>query len=362
MKMETDVFNEMRKLSETLTAAAAAYYNGDEPLMTDAAYDEGFSRLQTLEMLFPDAVQPNSPTQRVGSEPLGEFKKAEHSFPMLSLDNIFTEADWEAFHARMVKALGTPDVAYTIEPKYDGLALELVYRHGKLAAAITRGNGQVGEDVTANARTINNIPLELSMKTPPEIFEVRGEVLITKTGLEAANKRRVALGKTPFANARNAAAGSLKLLDSREVAKRPLRFFAHTPGYCTHGAANTQHGALALFAELGFDISTFGEQKTFSGKEVRRQFLKSAQQRDSFPHDIDGMVVKVDDGEYSEPVGSDIPLPALGDRLEVRSRAARDAPAGRRFSGGPHWRHHPRRPPQAGHGRRGNRRQRHPAQ
>jgi len=204
-----------------------AYYVLDAPTIPDAEYDKLFRELQAIEAAHPELRTADSPTQRVGGVPLPEFTQVQHAVPMLSLNNAFTAEEAEAFDRRCREGLGKEGIDYACEPKFDGLAITLRYENGVFVRGATRGDGFAGEDVTQNLRTVRNIPLRLSGKDVPPVLEVRGEVLMLRRDFERLNERQRTAGEKEFANPRNAAAGSLRQLDPKITAKRPLRFFAY---------------------------------------------------------------------------------------------------------------------------------------
>ena len=202
------------------------YYVLDAPEITDAEYDALFRELEAIEQAHPEWITPDSPTQRVGATPLTELAPVTHRVPMLSLGNAFSEAEVEAFDRRVRETLDAEHIEYSCEPKFDGLAVTLAYQDGRFVQGATRGDGYTGEDVSANLRTIRAIPLTLDAKHPPRLLEVRGEVLMLKRSFAQLNERQSARGERTFVNARNAAAGSLRQLDPKLTAARPLTFFA----------------------------------------------------------------------------------------------------------------------------------------
>src|SRR5687767_5891110 len=225
---------EARRRAETLRAEIERhnyqYYALDAPVVTDAEYDSLFRELQDLEAKYPELAVPESPTQRIGVEPQNQFGEVRHGVPMLSLGNAFEREEVASFDRRVREALGVERVEYAAEPKFDGLAINLTYADGVLVSGATRGDGYVGEDVTANLRTIRAIPLRLPVKRPPALIEVRGEVLMLKHDFLAMNEKQRDKGEREFVNARNAAAGALRQLDTRITASRPLTFYAYGIG------------------------------------------------------------------------------------------------------------------------------------
>jgi DNA ligase (NAD+) len=278
------------------------YHVRDAPEITDAEYDELFRELVALEAARPELALPDSPTQRVGAAPLPEFPEITHPTPMLSLNNAFSEAEVRAFDQRMREALGVPAVGYAVEPKLDGLAVRLTYREGTLAQGATRGDGTTGEDVTPNLRTVRTVPLRLAHGESPAELDVRGEVLIYRRDFEALNARQREAGEKAFANPRNAAAGSLRQLDSRVTARRPLRFFAYGVGAGSPASWESHSQALDRLARLGFPVC--GERDVVRGADgLLRYFESMAAKRARLPYGIDGVVYKVDRFEQQQRLG-----------------------------------------------------------
>ena len=293
----------IRQLTDLLNRYAYEYYTLDAPSVPDAEYDKLFRELEALERNHPELKLPDSPTQRVGGEPLAGFAEVRHEVPMLSLTNafspqdengVFDHAEMYAFDQRVRDGLDGGNPEYVIEPKFDGLAISLLYRDGVLVQAATRGDGTTGEDVTQNVKTVANIPLRLHGENPPELIEVRGEVLMLKADFAALNKRQAENGQKPFANPRNAAAGSLRQLDSRITAQRKLHFFPYSVARQQGGFVAEEHiQELTYFQELGFSLpdGNFGCFKNID--EVLAFYEQMQQKRPSLPYEIDGMVVKV---------------------------------------------------------------------
>ena len=293
----------IKYLTDLLNRYAYEYYTLDAPSVPDAEYDKLFRELEALERNHPELKLPDSPTQRVGGEPLAGFAEVRHEVPMLSLTNafspqdengVFDHAEMYAFDQRVRDGLDGGNPEYVIEPKFDGLAISLLYRDGVLVQAATRGDGTTGEDVTQNVKTVANIPLRLHGENTPELIEVRGEVLMQKADFAALNKRQAENGQKPFANPRNAAAGSLRQLDSRITAQRKLHFFPYSIARQQGGFASEEHiQELAYFQELGFSLpnGNFGCFKNID--EVLAFYEQMQQKRPSLPYEIDGMVVKV---------------------------------------------------------------------
>jgi DNA ligase (NAD+) len=280
------------------------YYVLDAPLISDAEYDTLFRELQSLEAEHPELVTSDSPTQRVGAAPLPEFASVVHATPMLSLSNAFADEEVQVFDRRVREGLGSEaEVAYAADPKFDGLAVSLSYEQGILVHGATRGDGTTGEDVTANLRTLHSIPLHLQGSGWPDRFEVRGEVLFWRSDFERLNARQRERGEKEYVNARNAAAGSLRQLDSRITATRPLRFFAYGVGSVKGAALPATHSALLdQLAEWGFPVAP--ERRRVSGLAgLLAYFAEIGRSRESLPYDIDGVVYKVDDLAAQERLG-----------------------------------------------------------
>ena len=296
---------ELERLAVLIAEADAAYYQEDAPLMTDAEYDAARLRNAAIEARFPDLKREDSPSDRVGATAHEGFAKAAHAAPMLSLDNAFSDEDVSDFADRIRRFLGLgaeEEVAITAEPKIDGLSLSLTYEKGKLKRAATRGNGEVGEDVTANARTLDDIPQKLSSKGWPDFIEIRGEVYMTKQDFAALNEREDAAGRKMFANPRNAAAGSLRQLDVEITKARPLCFFAYAWAAESAPFAATQHEAVQLFAEWGFTTNPLMIRTRTVG-ELLAAYRNIETQRADLPYDIDGVVYKVDRLDWQQRLG-----------------------------------------------------------
>ena len=296
----TAVPQEIRQEVERLRAELAVhnhrYYVLDEPLVSDAEYDQLFRRLVDLEAAYPELHDPASPTQKVGAPPLAAFTQVRHTVPMLSLANVVSRAEMQEFHQRVQRALETTqDIEYVAEPKIDGVAVELVYENGKLTVGSTRGDGVTGEDVTANLRTVRSIPLALrsqSAHPTPGRLEVRGEVFLPKTSFRRLNDTRAKAGEPLFANPRNATAGSLKQLDSSITAGRPLDFFCY-------GVGQIEGGMFASYWELRQALTLWGIKPVPLGRvcsTVENVFAVCDDleaRRDSLDYEIDGVVIKV---------------------------------------------------------------------
>ena len=301
---------ELARLAGLIARADRAYHSDDAPVMTDADYDALRRRNAEIEARFPALMRDNSPSLTIGAAPAEGFGKIRHSRRMLSLANAFSDEDAADFVAGIRRFLGLPEPAplnFTVEPKIDGLSLSLRYEDGMLVHAATRGDGETGEDVTANARTIADIPARL--KNAPDILEVRGEVYMAHADFADLNTRQAAIGGKTFANPRNAAAGSLRQLDPMITRARPLRFFAYAWGELSQPLADTQTGAIQRLAHLGFATNPlFRLCETLD--QMLAQYALIAQQRANLGYDIDGVVYKLDDL-------------ALQDRLGLRSTTPR---------------------------------------
>ena len=298
-----------RALAETLHRWNYEYYVLDNPSVPDAEYDKAFQELAALEDKYPELKTPTSPTQRVGGEVRSDLGKVKHSVPMLSIhtETDFTDAGASAFDGRVRRELAledsAPAVTYDCELKFDGLACSLRYEKGRLVSAATRGDGVVGEDVTANVKTIRTIPLEIPEAQLPDVIEVRGEVIMHKADFEALNKRQDAAGEKRFVNPRNAAAGALRQLDSRITATRPLHFYAYSVGEISDSAfASSQTELLDKLKSLGFPVADVRER--VAGPAALVAFhRKVAEIRSTLPFEIDGVVYKVDDFELQHRLG-----------------------------------------------------------
>jgi len=280
------------------------YYVLDEPEISDAEYDALFRRLEALERAHPELVTPDSPTQRVGATPQSEFATVRHHLQMLSLANATTREEVAEFDARVRKLLGRERVAYAVEPKLDGVAVELVYEHGLLVVGSTRGDGIVGENVTANLRTIRSVPLRLAAgrRRVPQVVDVRGEVYLPLAAFRRLNREREEAGLPVFANPRNSAAGSLKQLDPRVTAQRPLALACHGVGRLEGASVRTHAELLAAFADWG--LPPVPRHRVCPQLDaVYSAFEELEAARDSLPFEIDGVVVKVNDLELQRLLG-----------------------------------------------------------
>ncbi|HLK10959.1 MAG TPA: NAD-dependent DNA ligase LigA [Candidatus Binatia bacterium] len=290
-----DARAEVERLRREIRRHDHLYYVLDAPEITDAEYDALFRRLEALEKAHPELVTPDSPTQRVGGAPLSKFEPVRHRHPMLSLANATSREEVAEFDARVRKLAERAHVEYACEPKMDGVAVELVYEHGTLATGATRGDGTVGEDVTVNIRTIRSVPLTLHPGRPvPARLEVRGEVYLPLEPFRRLNREREEAGEPVFANPRNAAAGSLKQLDPRVTAARPLDLVCHGVGAFEGLGVRTQAELLAAFAEWGLrPVPRHTVARTLD--ELAAAFAALDAERDRLPFEIDGLVIKVND-------------------------------------------------------------------
>ena len=295
---------EHARLTEEIAAHDRAYYDDDAPVIPDAAYDALRARLEALEAAFPELKHEESPTQRVGARPSGKFAEVRHAVPMLSLGNAFTEEDVAAFETRIRRFLNLKDedvLAFTAEPKIDGLSASLRYEKGVLVTGATRGDGQTGENVTENLKTLNEIPKRLSGDVP-DVLEVRGEVYLSHADFAALNDAQEKAGKPAYKNPRNAAAGSLRQIDPAITATRPLRFFAYAWGEVSEFLAETQSGAVARLKALGF--KTNPDMAVCEGVEALIFHYRDLEQRRAeLGYDIDGVVYTVDRLDWQTRLG-----------------------------------------------------------
>ena len=296
---------ELKRLATEIAAHDKRYYQEDAPTVTDAEYDALRQRNAAIEARFPDLVRTDSPSKRVGAAPTGKFKKVRHALPMLSLDNAFAEQDVVDFVMRIRRFLKLGEdekLAFSAEPKIDGLSMSLRYESGELVTAATRGDGAEGEDVTANIRTLEDVPKKLKGRNVPDICEVRGEVYMTKHAFLALNERQKAAGDTIFANPRNSAAGSLRQKDPKITASRPLGFFAYAWGEMSAMPADTQSGMIKWFEACGFKTNPL-TKLCRTTEELIAFHRKIEEERAELDYDIDGVVYKVDRIDWQERLG-----------------------------------------------------------
>ena len=299
------VIEQMRQLIQLIAKHNHAYYVMDQPSISDSEYDHLFHQLKALEQQHPECIQADTPTNKVGGQALPKFESVTHAVPMLSLGNVFNQEDLFAFARRIDERLPNQKVQYDVELKLDGLAISLWYENGVLVRGVTRGDGETGEDITQNVKTIRNLPKVLSSQHQaiPELLEVRGEVLMPKQGFEKLNADQEAKGDKTFANPRNAAAGSLRQLDPNIAASRPLAFYAYGIAQCqpNHGL-ETMHDSLHWLTKFGFEIA----ERQFlcaSIEEVQQRYEQIQQERPDLKVEIDGMVIKVDSLKQQQQLG-----------------------------------------------------------
>ncbi|EGR0691289.1 NAD-dependent DNA ligase LigA [Vibrio parahaemolyticus] len=302
--MSESVHQRLEELKESLHYHAVRYYVEDNPEIPDAEYDRLMRELLEIEAQHPDLVTVDSPSQRVGGKPLSEFSQVTHEVPMLSLDNAFDDSELDSFHKRAQDRIGGESIKqYCCEPKLDGLAVSLLYENGILVQAATRGDGTTGENITENVRTINAIPLKLRGDDWPARLEVRGEVFMPKAGFEKLNELARQKGEKVFVNPRNAAAGSLRQLDSRITASRPLSFYAYSVGVVQGADLAASH------YERFLQIKSWGlpmcpeTKRVDSLADVKTYYQDILQRRDALPYEIDGVVIKIDDITVQERLG-----------------------------------------------------------
>jgi len=297
---------ELARLAKEIGRHDRQYYQQDAPSISDAAYDALRARNAAIETRFPELKRPDSPTDRVGAAPASGFREVSHAVPMLSLGNAFTDEDVSDFVKRIRRFLNlgeADELAFTAEPKIDGLSASLRYEDGRLVLGATRGDGRTGEDVTANLKTLDEIPDRLSGKEFPEILEVRGEVYMSHADFAALNERQAERGKPAYKNPRNAAAGSLRQIDPKVTAERPLRFFAYAWGETSEPLAPTQSGAVARLGALGFRVNEQMTRSVDGAGTLIAAYRAIEERRAELGYDIDGVVYKVDRLDYQQRLG-----------------------------------------------------------
>ncbi|MBL7052480.1 MAG: NAD-dependent DNA ligase LigA [Candidatus Marinimicrobia bacterium] len=316
---QAKIIGQIKKLRTEIEAHNHRYYVLDNPIISDSEFDKLFRQLQNLEAKYPELISPNSPTQRVGAVPLSAFQTIKHKMPMLSLSNAFNSGELRDFQQQIFRKLSDENakIRYACEPKLDGLAVSLLYKNGQFVSGATRGDGNVGEDITQNLRTIRSIPLHLrETEIPaPKMLEIRGEVFIKKGDFQKLNESQLSVGDSPFANPRNAAAGSLRQLDPKITASRPLSIFCYEVGISDGVEFRSHQAFLEALPKWGFAVSPLIEFVDSIG-DVMKFYEKWTENRDSLDYEIDGIVIKVDD--YF-----------LRQKLGVRSRSPRWAIAGK---------------------------------
>ncbi|MDN2663074.1 NAD-dependent DNA ligase LigA [Psychromonas sp. 14N.309.X.WAT.B.A12] len=292
----------VKELSALLEEYNYQYYVQDAPSVPDAEYDRVFHELKQLETEYPNLLSANSPTQKVGGTALSKFEQVTHQLPMLSLDNVFDSDSLNDFMQRVMDKSSLTETAFCIEPKLDGLAASIIYENGVLVQAATRGDGLTGENVTENVKTIGNLPLRLRGENVPARLEVRGEVFMLKAGFEKLNKRLIDAGEKAFVNPRNAAAGSLRQLDSKIAAARPLAFYCYSVGIFEGDLPDSQYDRIQQLKQWGLPVSS--EVKRVVGEQACHQFYDNiAEKRPSLGYEIDGVVYKVDDIKLQQKMG-----------------------------------------------------------
>ncbi|MDE1461546.1 NAD-dependent DNA ligase LigA [Spartinivicinus poritis] len=304
MSASSAVKQQVEQLRKSINEHNYHYYVKDDPVVTDAEFDRLLRELQSLEQQFPELITPSSPTQRVGAAPLAGFNEVVHELPMLSLDNAFNEQELADFERRIQDRLKTDvSIEYTCEPKLDGIAVSLLYERGILVRAATRGDGNTGEDITLNIRTIPSVPLQLMGEQIPDRIEVRGEVYMPKAGFEALNAKAAEKGEKTFVNPRNAAAGSLRQLDSSITANRPLEMCCYGVGIIEGGELPDNHNeVLVLLGKWGFKLNA--EIKVVTGVvEAQDYYTQLEQKREQLSYEIDGIVYKVNSLAQQQQLG-----------------------------------------------------------
>ncbi|HHP7232530.1 MAG TPA: NAD-dependent DNA ligase LigA [Xenococcaceae cyanobacterium] len=303
MTATPEIKQKVTQLRQQLQKAGYAYYVLDNPIMEDAVYDQLYRQLQEIETKYPELITPDSPTQRVGEQPAAQFTTVKHNIPLYSLENAFNQQDLVKWQERWQKNLGrVPDFSYVCELKIDGSALALTYENGILTRGVTRGDGVTGEDITQNVRTIRTIPLRLNLESPPAIVEVRGEAFLPLDVFEKINQERTAAGEPLFANPRNAAAGTLRQLDSRIVAQRQLNFFAYTLHLSDSITLNSQWESLELLQQMGFLVNPNRQLcETLAAVAAYYQYWDTARQ--NLLYMTDGVVVKLNSYSLQQQLG-----------------------------------------------------------
>ena len=308
--MTQDARQRIDQLRKELNHHNKLYYTDAKPEVSDQRYDELMAELATLERQHPEYQSPDSPTHRVGGQVLDGFETKDHARPMLSIDNTYDQEELTAWHRRVISGLGVESndlfgdaqIEYVAEPKIDGVAISLRYEDGILVQALTRGNGQQGDDITANAKTVRNIPLKLE-GNPPAVLEVRGEVYMPHASFKTINEKREQDGKELFANPRNATAGTLKQKDPKAVAKRNLRCFVHGRGVVEPDTWLTYFDFMQAIKTFGLPVNEY--VKPFDKLDDVWQFIEDfADKRSELPYDTDGIVVKVNNLEAQEALGN----------------------------------------------------------
>jgi len=295
MNVKRDPRVEIEALRAEISRHERLYYVSDSPLITDGEFDELMARLKELEAAHPEFASEDSPTRRVGGSRSNTFAPVPHRIPMLSLDNCYSAEEFLEWHARVKKGLKDEPFELVVEAKIDGLSCSIEYEKGRLARASTRGDGETGEDVTLNVRTIKSVPIRLDLSHAPALFEARGEVYMDKKDFKVLHEEALAAGEEPFVNPRNAAAGSLRQKDPAVTARRRLKFLVHSYGYLEGMVEPDSHWEyLNVCRGLGFQISTLGNKTCRAAGEVLAFYDEYSEKRFSLPYEIDGLVIKVD--------------------------------------------------------------------
>ncbi|HET9785109.1 MAG TPA: NAD-dependent DNA ligase LigA, partial [Terriglobales bacterium] len=316
MDPESAPRRELERLREEIRRHERLYYVEDDPQITDAEFDRLMRHLQELEKAHPDLITPDSPTQRVGGEPRAGLVKARHSAPLMSLDNAYSAQELADFDRRVREAAAGGEVSYCAELKFDGLSMAIRYRHGHLAQGLTRGDGQVGEEVTANLRTIHSLPLSVGK----EDFEVRGEVVMPRAAFQRLNQEREEEGEPRFANPRNAAAGAVRVLDARITAARRLDFYAYSLLHGGQNALPSQSETLTRLAGQGFKV---GRWELCASLDAAWKFIAQCEHdRDTLPFEIDGVVLKVNDEALRQAMGATNKFPRWAVAYKFAARQA----------------------------------------
>ena len=301
--MSQDAARRIEELRTQIRYHDRKYYVESNPEISDLEYDKLLHELKLLEAAHPDLITPDSPTQRIGDEPIPALQSVEHRLPMLSIDNTYSIAELQQYGMRTAKLLGNEPVEWVVELKVDGVAVSLVYEDGLLVRGLTRGNGRVGDDITHNVRTIGDVPLRLEGDLVPPLLEVRGEIYMTNSGLVALNERRREMGEAPFANTRNATAGAIRMLDPRVCAERGLRMFCHGVGYCEGLRADNHMAFLDELRQYGLPPTPHVTALPDFAAAVAHceQLIERLHELD---FEVDGLVLKVNRFDQRERLGT----------------------------------------------------------
>ena len=321
--MARDPAEEIARLRDEIRSHNRKYYVEAAPEISDLEYDRLVERLKKLEAAHPELVTPDSPTQRVGEQPVEGLRQVEHRIPMLSIENTYSLEELKKFGDRTAKLLPGEKIEWVVELKIDGVAVALIYEDGGLARGLTRGNGRVGDDVTHNVRTVGGVPLRLVGRGIPPVLEVRGEVYMTNSDLVALNELQKKEGEPPFANTRNVTAGSIRLLDPRVCSQRRLRFFCHSVGYVEGLDVRTHMEFLERMRSYGLPATP--EVACFDSFDAAVEHCEQRIERlHELDFEIDGLVVKVNALRAAGTARGHVQMPALGHRLQVREVRGQD--------------------------------------